>query len=331
MSTERTGTRRVGIAGASGARRAFTLVELMVVMGIIAILVSLVFVALHHVRGTGDTIAEQGEVSAFKTAILQFEKDFGAPPPLVVDNPPGPAGAPAIPIYNVNATTVGIAVWSTGDLQTPNMSSTLNTNWPTIGTMDPSLGANRCSEYSLAYYLVGALDRAADGVDGPGFTAVNRDGTFSRRGRVYQPYIDPSLHKTRTGLLRLSVPPAATGNALAKAVSVIRDRWDDGTAPTPTNAATHHIRYYRWLPSYYPQSDPKAGQVQYWNVPIAVGGYFDLAAGAVNTQPPLKSELKAATWAVASAGPDGLFGDEPGLTNAQRIKAISDNIVEVGQ
>jgi prepilin-type N-terminal cleavage/methylation domain-containing protein len=296
-------------------RRAFTLIELMVVMGVIALLASIVLLALSKIRKTGDITAERAMVVALKNGILKFQSDFGMPVPLVVDTPGGTfANAPV----ELVGTEGRIIVWPTLDLYDP--TTVLN------GSAAPA-DYRRYSQYSLPYYVAGSCDEIFDGVDGLGFTAPSpkHDGTFSKRGRKYEPIVDPTLQKTKSGQIRLSPRNPATGvtpaNQLSRATHVIMDRWSDGT-----QANTQPIRYYRWLPDYWPQSNAAlAGQVHYWNVPIAVGGDLD------PLNPPSSIELKSAEWAVVSAGPDRLFGDEAGLTAAGRIEAAKDNIVEVGR
>ncbi|HMN39530.1 MAG TPA: type II secretion system protein [Phycisphaerales bacterium] len=290
-------------------RRAFTLIELLVVLGIIALLGSIILLAMGRVRKTGDVTAERAMVVALKNGVEQFKQEFGFLPPLVIDDPAGgPGGAPV----DINGT---IFVWPTTDLYLP--TTTLN------GSTGPT--DRRCySQYSLPYYLAGSCDELYDGVDGLGFTAPSssHDGTFSKRGRRHEPIVDPTLQKTRSGQNRLSPRVPITGNTPAnqrsRAAHTILDRWSDGTAIN-----SRPIRYYRWLPDFWPQSNTaQSGQVHYWNIPFVVGG------DPTNLNPPANIELKSAEWAIVSAGPDRLFGDEGGVYNPEAVK---DNIVEVGR
>jgi type II secretory pathway pseudopilin PulG len=305
----------------SRSGRAFTIVEAMIVLGIIALLAGLVFGALHFVKGSGDAVAERAMVVSLKQGVEQFKQQFGFLPPLVIDTPDPP---------NPTDQSGRIYVWSNRDLYDPN--TTLNGS---PGSSDPTL--RQCfSQYSLSYYVVGSLDDLFDEVNGPGFTAPSssRDGSFSGTGRRFDPFVDPSLQKTRAGISRVPAMPAnlqtmaaLPGDKQKRAdrsrYFYILDRWSDGSGSA---ANDRPIRYYRWQPSYYPKNDPKAGQVQYWNVPIAVGGDVNNA-----TNPPGKPELKSAEFAIVSAGPDRRFGDEPGLTPQERLNAAADNIVEVGR
>jgi hypothetical protein len=135
----------------------------------------------------------------------------------------------------------------------------------------------RFSKYSLSYYLIGVLDARTDGVDGPGYTKVEDDGSFSRKGARIEPKYntgrDPSRVMTETD-------PAHNPSQRV----VLLDRWKNP------------IRYYRWKPSYI-QGGGKAGLINQYHVPRAVGD--------PNTQP----ELRNAEFAVVSLGPDG--GTDP--------------------
>lgn len=285
------------------------MIELMVVLGIIALLGSIVLLALGKVRKTGDVTAERAMVVALKNGVEQFKQEFGFLPPLVVDVPDAAhANAPV----DINGT---IFVWSTKDLYDPN--TIIN------GSTGPA--DRRCySQLSLPYYLAGSCDELYDGVDGLGFTAPNtsHDGSFSKRGRTHAAIVDPTAQKTRFSQIRLTPRVPVTGNTPAnqrsRAAHTIMDRWSDGTA-----ANSRPIRYYRWLPDYWPQTNAaQAGQVHYWNIPFVIGG------DPTNLNPPANIELKSAEWAIVSAGPDRLFGDEGGVYNAEAVK---DNIVEVGR
>jgi type II secretory pathway pseudopilin PulG len=288
-----------GVGGRARAR-GFTIVEATIVIGIIAVLAGIVLYAVGLVRKKGDTVAELATVTALQKAVEQFKQQFGFLPSLVLDGPTSP----------INAMDQ-IQVWSIQDLADPN--TTLNGSTP---------GNRRCwSVLSLPYYLLGALDAKYDGGAGLTFTAPTRDGQFSKHGRAYNAMVEFTQQKTRLGAPRLFISNNAVPNStpLQRADCEIWDRWS-GTGNS------HSIRYYRWLPAYYPQGDPKAGQVQYWNIPVEIGG------NPVNTLPPLKAELRTAEYAVVSAGPDGLFGDEAILTTAAaRAKAMEDNIMEVGR
>jgi prepilin-type N-terminal cleavage/methylation domain-containing protein len=280
-----------------GAVGAFTLIETMVVMGIIAILASIVLLAIRHVRSTGDVTSEVGMVSSLQKAAEQFKQQFGFPPPLVNDSAPGPV------------TGAGrIVVWQTSDLADP--ATAVN-------------GGNRWSQYSLAYYIAGALDEDYDGAKGLGYTAPNpnHDGNFTKRGRKFDPFMDPTTQRTRSGANRLYNAAPMAANAQGRANCVILDRWSDGTASN-----NRPIRYYRWLPTYY--TDPQLNQPNPAPTPALIGKVKDHNVPPVLGDPAVRPELRDAEYAIVSAGPDRKFGDEGAALDVQAMK---DNIMEVGK
>lgn len=290
-------------------RRGFTIVEATITIGIIALLASIVIYAVGKVRGQGDVVAERAMVTTLQKAVERFKQEYGFLPALVIDTPANATN----PVMVSNGQ---IQVWQTKDLYDPN--TTLNGST----CSGDNVANRRCySVHSLAYYLAGALDVTYDGGAGLTFTAPTSDGQFSKRGRAHDAMVDLTQQKTRLGATRLYIANSTSPTPSQRVDCRVWDRWSTGS----TGGASYEIRYYRWLPSFYPQNDPKAGQVQYWNVPIELGG------NPVNSQPPLKAELRTAEYAIVSAGPDHLFGDEAGLTVAQVAKAIEDNIVEVGR
>ncbi len=66
-------------------RHGFTLLELMITVGIIALLISMVIVGGGHVRQLADARKTGQILVSVKTGIQQFEKSFGYYPPLLVD------------------------------------------------------------------------------------------------------------------------------------------------------------------------------------------------------------------------------------------------------
>lgn len=62
-------------------RAAFTLIELMVVIVVIALLVGLLMPALFGVRSAVDAAQAQAEISQLETAIAAFKAEFGVEPP----------------------------------------------------------------------------------------------------------------------------------------------------------------------------------------------------------------------------------------------------------
>ncbi len=83
MNTALTIIRARGLPRGRRAPAGFTLTELLVVIGIIAILVSITLVAVGRAIGTSKRAATQGVLNTLGTAIEAYRADFGAHPPLV--------------------------------------------------------------------------------------------------------------------------------------------------------------------------------------------------------------------------------------------------------
>jgi hypothetical protein len=170
----------------------------------------------------------------------------------------------------------------------------------------------RFSEYSLTYYLIGVLDAKTDGVDGPGYTRPEADGSFSRKGPKIEPKFNTGRDPTRV--------VTETDTASPSRRIILQDRWKNP------------IRYYRWSPSYI-QNGGKRGLINQYHVPRAVG------------DPNTNTELRNAEYAVMSLGPDGATdeakpwpsatgngnsdGTVDGTTPAN--PATADDIVEAGR
>jgi type II secretory pathway pseudopilin PulG len=308
----RAGGLRAAVGGSGVVRRdgrGFTIVEATIVIAIIALLASIVLYAVGLVRKKGDIVAEVAMVEALQKSVEKFKQDFNFLPPLVVDTGAGPTGLVG-PIANPGNQ---IVIWDVSNLSDPN--TTLNGTTPVLN--------NRYSVYSLPYYLVGALDVSYDGGAGLTFTAPGRDGQFTKRGRTYDAFLDLTQQKTRLGATRLFIKNNTDPIPSMRIICKIWDRWSGGA----DDSTSYPIRYYRWLPQYFPAGDPKAGQVQYWNIPIEIGGNPN------NMLPPLNADLKSAEYAIVSPGPDHWFGDEISFltTPELRAKAAADNIIQVGR
>jgi hypothetical protein len=265
----------------------FTIIEIVFSIAVIFLILALLLVGIHHAvkfaKGTGDRAA----VTALKQGVTEFKRQFNIDPPLVNDGF-GPIGtgplknnrsAPSVYSFEPN-----VPVGRNPDivfLQTTPV--VLSTNMPGAST------DLRFSIYSLPYYLMGVLGKAEtqnpqtdapiDGVDGLGFCAVRRDGSFEKSGRKFQPFYDP-----RRADAIFSDVTRDMGNAKPGHIE-LRD--------------SHKVsfRYYRWATDVATMQNPNSGNAAL-NVPELVGN------------PEEHPELRDATWAIVAAGPNGVFGDE---------------------
>lgn len=350
------------------ARRAFTLLELLMSILIIGLLVGMLITAAVHVRRVVRETADRQVVINIGQAVGQFKKDFGFPPPLVRDQ-------------DANASPNRVVVAASG-----NRLARLNVYNPVVPADRLKLAAptppfdianpcadNRFSTVTLAAYLVGAVatpisatpppsgDPAPiDGVVGPGFYKPKRDGSFDVPGEVSNPSAAASDRSGRKGgrvepMLALSnnlkLQPLTAPANVQGGVQVLDSRgvpiryylWERGDSTAPggaypvTGYASLNIPAIvgRWLPGASPPPDlvdPRnpgpVGLTSVLNLPPD----RDVAANP---------KLRSASWAIVAAGRDGLFGDEPqaeilkvytnlDLATARR-KAESDNLVEVGE
>lgn len=291
----------------------FTIVELLVSIIIIFLLVTLLVVAVNRAKSAAGTAAERQTVSAMKTGVEYFQNEFGFLPPLVKDNnstkypkgpilPQGPLGLNGNPVV----------------YRTSNKDDLIYLRGDEVD--DDGSNDYRFSEYSIPYYLIGVLGAAPDGepidgVVGPGFKTPERDGSFEKSGREFQPFFDP--------------PGRAQG--------VVEVNAEEGRFELRGSKGFAY-RYYRWEPGR--ATGENVGQVidtpEDYNVPAIVGD-----AGE-------DPELRGARFAIVSAGPNGVLGDDTegmgdpetfwqqmlgrAASTAQLLrKAREDNVVEVGR
>jgi len=265
--------------GSGRARRGFTLVELLFTIAIIFLIMGLLLGGIRHVMRHVKGTAELAMVNSVKQGVTQFTHTFGFLPPLVNDgvtgfsNPnPGPLTTGPGPIK-----PVVYVVSNAADLTFLRFATTGTGQSPASGTLD-----GRFSLYSLPYYVMGALD--IDGVPGPGFRAVKRDGSFESAGRTFLPFYDPKGNAN-------AVVDVSAGSSPGR----IELRDSRGVA----------LRYYRWKQGRLYGANYEVRTTADMNIPWMLG---DAAANP---------DLKNADYAIVAAGPNGLFGDEfrlPGST-----------------
>ncbi len=194
-------------------RRAFTLLELLAVLLVIAILVGILSIAFTALTGQASESASRQDLTTIRNAVTSFKNEFGFLPPLVRDDP-------AADRIDRTADQERINVWD------PTSRDGMAAQQAQTFLRDES--QDRASAYSLGYYLAGALDAAVDGIEGVGFRTPRRDGTFAKTGREYEPFVDVG---TGGGVELVQL-----GADLTEGDIVLVDRFG-----TP-------YRYYRWEP-----------------------------------------------------------------------------------
>jgi len=271
----------------------FTVIELSIVLVIIGLIASIAFVTFGRAIKTGREAGERMFLNSLKTAVEQFKQDNGFLPPLVNDNidPIGEfrLGSP------INQTTRQPMVRDAAFLR---------------GDTNPA-GA-RWSVFSLPYYLTGTLGSKEDGIDGPGYTRVQDDGTFSLKGRKVESLFDFGRDADR---IRRHPNPL-----YADTEAVFVDRWGK-VSSSNTWLPLNTIRYYRWEPKFYASGTPNAGKVQRYNVPPILALRASGLGGSV-----INEEMRTSGFAIFSKGPDGL-ADNADPTNVRNL----DNLVEMGR
>ncbi len=268
-------------------RRGFTLIELLVVIAIVVLLIGVLIVGMGRAMKLARKTATQQDVIALKNSVEQFRQDFGFLPPLVKDG------------YTGTPDPSGPLIWVSNGRGVPNVYNFADATEKAFLKKDSSPDY-RFSIYSLSYYIMGALNKDVDGVDGPGAMKPKRDGSFDRlTNQTYQPYFDPKSGKVAS-------IDAANG----------RIELQDGNGVA--------YRYYRW-------AHREAGDSGYDSkkplLNLSVPKLFlDDPGGSSGSPAEEKPELRNAAYAIVAAGADGVFGDigverDPGDANSAETKA----------
>jgi len=78
---------------------AFTLIEVMAVIGILVLVIAIVLPALASARKSARRTAISSQLQTITTALTAYEQDFKALPPLVLPDPTDPQGLAGSPLY----------------------------------------------------------------------------------------------------------------------------------------------------------------------------------------------------------------------------------------
>lgn len=281
-------------------RRAFTLVELLVVIGVVVILIGLLLAGLARAYRYARESQTSRVMQNIGSAIETFRTDFNYLPPLLVDPMFDPIAATATSPRNFRVPEAmvgpGLPFSSLDDIL--------------VATSTRTIPFRFHSEYTIATYLIGLGDTDGssfdtdmsndgddidDGAPGPGIRAPGPDHSWgggmdrqmqsakrakSQAGRVYGPYLDvASLGKSlerdpTTGLFR------------------ILDVWG------------HPIRYYK---GWYTRSAADPSQPSVGRVPVelrtARGVEFQFNSGGM-VDFTLEQSVLAAPYMLLSAGSD---------------------------
>lgn len=287
--------------------RAFTLVELLAVIGIIALLISILGVAFSGALAAGRNAATESLLRNIQTGVQQFENDFGYLPPLVDGS-----------------------------------KRTLDSIEDPMEQREELINHRFHSVYSLPLYLLGVGELAPidedlgpndkpdrhDGKQGPGFRdpGVDRSWGGARNrakhrapttGRVFGPYLDIGggedvLRKVelRDLVLPDNADPEdffADGDDTGMGADgvgdlfVFTDRWDNAIRfykGWPTREGDGNGLFRPSLNTIPLELRTQDSMIQHLTAPLSTGA-----------DPLLDPDLLRTPYALLSAGPDGDFGD----------------------
>ena len=145
-------------------RRAFTLVELLVVIGVIAMLVGLLIVGINAAQKRAQKMNTQFLLSSISQALSRFKSDHGYYPPVLGDPSELTGGQLSWP--TTASATPKTQIGFARDLMAPPInptSGTTNTKVSQWTTQEATALQNWYSVTTLAEYLIGAGDRSQDG------------------------------------------------------------------------------------------------------------------------------------------------------------------------
>ncbi|MEM1329715.1 MAG: type II secretion system protein [Planctomycetota bacterium] len=343
--------------GAQG--RAFSLIELLVVIGILAVISAIVFAALGGARAQARRSADTSLARTLQTGVEQFRTDFGFLPPLVKDNDRSVYGG----YDSASNGTSDAAVFD--EPEAYQWYQPQGGPGPLVEESNPSAGqpprvrpnvfsfstSSRENEGDRDYLRGGGsveLVATPGSGDDPAPDVGRADFRFSEFSLGYYlvgvlPARDSGRGSTLDGIdgpgFRTprrsgafdprgeSKPSYVDASSLG---SAIQRGGDNGETSRVLAASGRAIRYYRWLPG-DPDEDvstPNIDEVSDIRIPGVVGATLGLPVDTTLARWGWASipepEHRDAGYAIVIAGADGLFGDfgtERAALLAQNAKA----------
>jgi len=288
---------------------AFSLLEIMIVVAIIAMLVALVTVVAGRLRGTAERTSTLNLMSAIESGLEQFKADIGYYPPLLTDD----LTIPDFPTRRDNYDNRrDLRYYSTLTL-VPYLEGVGNLN-RSEGTLEQEAG----DEEDDGYAGDGFLDPSPDKSWGGALNAEERVDYFVEKrekqggklkGRVYGPYIELGSKYDVSPAVDRNGEPFNEGSDPIEGLYQFNDWWEQP------------IRYYRgWQkdPDWeYDQDLFSADYLAEWipSIPVAQRENFSVS-------------LRSAPYVLFSSGKDAQ--SQPDREEEDYEKMNKDNIVEVG-
>ncbi|MEZ6233970.1 MAG: type II secretion system protein [Phycisphaerales bacterium] len=357
--TRRDGLRRCAKAQPPSARRAFTIIELLVAILVISVLIGLLIVAVQFALRSTRRANDQSLVTGIQTGVGLFQNTFSnQAPPLVYDGAPIalpshpatpkiPGGVTMGPVQRPGGSADPIVatfdrIYQDGGATfLRGRASTSPASEPTP-LFDP-IEDPRYSKFALPIILGGALGASVDGVDGPGLrlSYTNRDGwIIGGEATIREPFLGLSRDDA-TAAAYVSADEYAEHGAGAVPPSALNADPDRVAYVSVSGTA---IRYYRWEPSSESEVQGTAtGPLAYLNIPLILRDPRDWD-DPMEPGPRVPEQLRSSSYAIVSAGPNGVFGTEPidllrdrlgvgpGVAEeVVRFEAWDDNVVRLGQ